>query len=1087
MLHVHTGRERLNKDKFLYEQIQGETLLIVPDQYTLQAERDAFFYLEKKGFLDLQVVGISRLGAMVLKEVGGGRRTLVNKQGRHMLLTKILQEENENLTVYRNYKDNVSLIEMANNFISELKQYNVSPSDLLEVADKMEDAGFIGRKLRDIHRIYQRYEELIAGKFTDTEDYIGLFAEKISQSQTIGRQTVWITGFDYFTPKNLEVIQQLRNTAKEVHIILTWDQGGTDQSLFAITGRIIEKLQPDKISQIGDEYLALRNPAIATLEQQLYAMPFKPSPLEEGITLISAANIYGEAETAACTVLQLVRDEGIRFRDILMICNDLETRGEICKRVFAEYGIPLFMDNKRDIMYSPVVRYIVSLLSVLAKGYRTEDVLGLLKTGLGPVSDEQIDDLQNYVIKYKIRGSGWKKPFEKGISDRSLGKDEAARRDAISKLEELRKTVIHPILEFGVLFKDGATVEERARILYEFLAGPAMIPQKIGALVEGQKQDGNLELAQETAQIWNIAMANLDQLVETLGTDKLSMETFCSLLSSGFEAVEVGVLPPTLDGIMLGTMQRTRSGWVKAMIVLGANDGVLPQEGNSDSILSNDEKTMLLESDIEICKADQIRMMEERLAIYRNLAKATDHLWISCAASDQQGAPIRPSSVFEKIRELFPGIPVEKDVLNRDDPMALVQSPQSTLRHLAQLLRQDLNGTPLPKEWEGVLDWYAVHDRPTLDFIAQGVLFNTKLPKIPKAQIDRLYKTDDNPDLSLSPSRLERFGRCPFAHFVRYGLRPLEEKPYEVGATEIGDIYHRCLMWVSQELSAKEGRWSAVTKEEVDSLVAQFMDREKDTFAEGILTGGNQQEYRIRRIQRVLGQAIWMMANQVRQGAIQSMGFEEEFGTGKKLRPIEVQLGEETVLIEGKIDRIDYLPDDRVQIIDYKSGTNTFDETEAVSGWKLQLMVYLRAAMEEQKQPAGVFYFHVKEPQVDASRISHEPGSPAFEAKLEDEIRKSFMLDGAVIDDPEIIRQLAGEDERTIPLKSEKSRYSQEAFMDFKRKVDEKIDVMCRELSQGNIDITPLKIKENTACKFCEYKGICMFDNRIEGCYYVLA
>ena len=218
-------------------------------------------------------------------------------------------------------------------------------------------------------------------------------------------------------------------------------------------------------------------------------------------------------------------------------------------------------------------------------------------------------------------------------------------------------------------------------------------------------------------------------------------------------------------------------------------------------------------------------MMEEKLAVYRNLAKATDHLWISCAASDQQGTLTRPSAIFEKIREIFPEIQVEKDVLNRDDTMALVQSPNPTLRHLAELLREARGGTPLPEQWLPVLHWYAVHDKAKLDFIVQGISFNTKLPRVPKEQIDRLYKLEETSDLSLSPSRLERFGRCPFAHFIRYGLRPQEETLYEVGATEIGDIYHRCLMWVSTELAKDGGHWETVTKEEVEDLVARFMDR----------------------------------------------------------------------------------------------------------------------------------------------------------------------------------------------------------------------------------------------------------------------
>ncbi len=1087
MLQIHYGRERLNKDKFLFEHIQGETLLIVPDQYTLQAERDAFFYLGKKGFMDLQVVGISRLGSIVLKEVGGGRDPLINKQGRHMLLTKIMVEENKNLAVYGNYRDNTAFIEMANNFISEMKQYNVSPNQLSQIVETIPKDGFLSRKLTDIHRLYHRYEELISGKYTDTEDYMGIFIDKISQSKTIGRQTVWISGFDSFTPKNIEVIQQLRLAAKEVHLVMTWDREGADRDLFRITETMMNKLQPDDTSQIGDECIEPKNPAIATLEAQLFAMPAKPSSLEEGITLVAAANIYGEGETAAGYILELVREKGLLYRDILVICNDLNTRGSIYKRVFAEYGIELFVDTKRDIMHSPAVNYILALLDILGKGYRTEDIFRLLKTGLSNVIDEEIEDLQNYGAKYKVRGSSWKKPFEKGISDRIFGVDEETRKAQISRIDGIREKVISPISAFGTTFKEAKTVEGRVRALYDYLSGPAMLPEKIETLLDQQTKEGRLELAQETGQIWNIAMDNLDQLVAILGDETLPMETFGKLLTAGFESVEVGILPPTLDGLMMGTMQRTRSGKVKAMVVLGANQGVLPQEKGPDTLLSEDEKMLLLENNIEICKVDQIRSMEENLAIYRNLTKATDYLWIGYAGSDDKGTSIRPSSIFEKIREIFPAIKVEKDVLNRNEPMDYIQAPDATLRHLTAALREAKAGAPLPKIWESVVEWYRENRSEQLDAMGRGLSFSTKLEPVPKDIINQLYKISEDTPLSLSPSRLEKFGRCPFAHFVRYGLRPEEGKPYQVGPIEMGDIYHRCLMQVSNRLTKGDSLWMTISKKEAENLVSEFMAQEKIEFGEGILASSKEQEYRSQRIQTVCNKAVWMMITHVRQGQIEAMEFEESFGRGQPLRPIEIQVGGEKVLIEGKIDRIDYLPDNRVKIIDYKSGTDAFSEIEATSGWKLQLMVYLRAAMEDTKQPAGVFYFHIQEPKVDGSLLPGNPKEIEFQDKLEDEIRKSFMMDGAMIDDPEIIAHIAGEDLRIIPLKSRKNLYSPEEFAAFQKQVDKKIASLCTELSNGNINISPLKIKENTACKYCEYNGICMFDNRMEGCYYVLA
>lgn len=634
---------------------------------------------------------------------------------------------------------------------------------------------------------------------------------------------------------------------------------------------------------------------------------------------------------------------------------------------------------------------------------------------------------------------------------------------------------------------------ERVRSLYDFLSGPCDLPAKIEKLISEQKRNLQLEQAQETAQIWNIAMENLDQLVEIIGDEKLSMETFGKLLTAGFEAVEVGILPPAQDGLMMGTMQRTRSGLVKAMVVMGANEGILPAEPDTDSILSEDEKVFLLEKGIELCKVDQIRGMEEKIAIYRNLSKATDYLWIGYAASDDKGASTRPSPIFEKLREIFPNLLIQKDVLNRYDPTDLIQAKDATLRHLTAALREAKGGAEFPAIWKQVLSWYAKNDKTQLALVQKGLSQNTKLKKVTKEQVDALYKKDADSPLTISPSRLERFARCPFAYFVRHGLRPAEETFYEVGPLEMGDLYHRCLMVISSALTKTgpitdpDSLWMTVTKEETDQMVAEFMDSEIAGFAEGILNSSKEQEYRTRRILDICKEAVWMMISHVRKGNIVSMKFEEEFGRGQSIAPIEIRVGEETVYIEGKIDRMDLLPGDRVKIIDYKSGSDSFSEAEATSGWKLQLMVYLRAAMEEKREPAGAFYFHISEPSVDAGAISADRNSQAFKDKVEDEIRKSFMMDGAMVSDPEVVEYIAGDDTRIVPLRSGKNLYTQTEFANFQGQVNAKIDKMCQELSDGNISISPLKIKENTACKYCDYKGICMFDNRMEGCYYILA
>lgn len=1092
MLEIHYGRERLNKEKFIFDQVRdasGKILLIVPDQYTLQAERDAFFYLNTNVLMDLEVLGISRLGGRILREAGGGKRRMINRLGRHMLLAMIMEELGPDLLFFRNRPDNNAFLEMANDFISGLKQYAVGPDALDRIVSELPEGGILARKLADVGKIYRKYEEGIQGKFTDTEDYMDLFISRAPQAESIRESDIWIYGFENFTPKNLRLIESIARTARSVHLVLAWDRGGPDEDLFRLTGHIMQKLPADRISQIGDEYREPRPAALRHLESQIFAFPEESCNETFGITLMEAANIYSEGESAAAHVLGLVREEGLAFRDILLICNDLDTRGGIYQRVFAEYGMDLFLDAKRPLTHHPLPGYVLSILSILGKQYRTEDVMRMLKSGFGPLAPWEAEILENYAIRYKIRGSRWKQPFEKGFADRQLGRDDAERASSMTRLEELRRRAIGPVLALGEALRKAGTGRGKAECLYRHLAGPGDIPPKITSLMKDQETRGDLEGAQISGQLWDVTMDILDQVVEILGEERLPMERFFQLVQAGYDAVEIGLLPPAMDGLLLGTMQRTRSGPVKALMVLGANEGILPADTSGGSLLSPDETEALENAGISLGKTGNIRDMEESLAIYRNLSKATMSLWVSCAASNEKGERIRPSGIFDKIRSIFPEVPARRDILSQGNPEDLVQARDATLRHLTAALRAAKGGAPLTPPWPEVLAWYEENEPALLAKIRQGLAFDGRQKPVSRETADSLFKRQGE-DLSLSPSRLERFGRCPFAHFVRYGMRPEDNRPYEVGPLEMGDIYHRCLMTVSGRLSQKtEGApgWEDATRDDTDRLVRHFMESEEAIFGEGILQTSGEQKYRAARMEGVCRQASWHMVEHVRKGKVLGMRFEEEFSRNADLRPIEIRAGGERVVIEGKIDRVDLLPGEKVKIIDYKSGTDAFSTREALSGWKLQLMVYLKAALEEGKrEPAGVFYFHVAEPRIDAASISRE-NPEAFRARIEEEIRKTFRMDGLMVDEPDVVESISGGDPLVAAATPGKGLVSRAEFDALLEQVEGKINEMCQRLVSGDISIFPMKMREETACKFCDYKSICMFDIQLEGCYYNLA
>ncbi len=1155
MLHIYYGRENLDKERFLFERIDqvlrqsaendaGERqkiLLLVPDQFTLQAERNAFFYLGLDGLMDLEVMSQSRLGFKVISEIGGSGKTPIDKYGRHMLLAKILTEENHQLEAFRGMNQRVSFIEMANNLISEMKQFNASTDDVRNILEETEATSILHRKLKDIHRIYERYEELIRGKYLDTEDYLNLFVSGISRSAFVRNSIIWINGFDYLTPKSLDIVGQLMLTASEVNVVLTADCSSgrgdcasapesRDRDLFDLTRDLMSRLKAlaaknglEYEEKPIDERFKLsegngpgeKTPELVHLEQELYAYPNIRVPAGNAVTLCQAANFYAEAETAAARIVRLIREEGFRYRDILVICNDMETRASVIKRVFADYGIEAFLDKKRDILHHPSVEFITALIDIAAKGWQHEDVFRMLKTNLTPLSMSACEELENYAVKYRIKGNRWKTDFTYGMH--------AFGEETLEKINQSRALVYEYITSFESRFKQTQTVRERTAAIYDFLKDEAKLPEGIEALMDYLIEENQLEYAEEASQIWSMIIAIFDQIVELIGEEELSAEEYGVILKSGFEAIEIGLLPPTIDQIMVGTMQRTRTGNIKALIVLGANDGLLPAAASSESLLNEDEKALLYGKGIEICKIDDLRLKEEKLGIYKTFSKPTRYLWIGYSASDLEGKESKPSILFDKIKKIYKGLEVEKDILNQEEPLLLIETPGSTLKHMTASFRDAMEGNPLSAEWEEAYRWYENCSEERLRPVKEGLLFSNRMEKIKKNLIQRLYNRDRSLELSLSPSRLERFSRCPFSHFINYGLRPDERRIFEIAGREIGDVYHQCFMKLSAALSIpglevtdSASPWMNVTRKRCQEMIDSFIEDAAQEYREGILVQGEEERYRSSRMKRVCGDAAWALIEHVQTGRIRNVFFESEFGraVGKQFPPIEVALGEETVYIEGKIDRVDILGGkeggDYVKIIDYKSGKERFDTEEAKAGWRLQLMLYLRAAtgavselsaravseagaLSEGYKPAGVFYFEIAEPLVDVTDISDEN----YTEKVKAERKKSFKLDGVVLDDQRIIESIAGEFSGfsdILPVKktkdgtyagtSERKLLKEEEFIELIAAVNKKVEDLCHELSDGSIEIKPKKVKDETACKFCLYKSICCFDLSFDGCTY---
>lgn len=1169
MLNIYYGGENIEKEKFIFEHIKGRSLLLVPDQFSLQAERDAFFYLDKTGLMDLAVVDFSALGHKILKEAGSPVPPLIDKYGRHMLLTRILEESDDALKIYKGVRGKNSFVERVNMLISEMKRSEVSVDMLREVSESLEDSSFLKYKLKDIVTLFSLYEEAIAGKYLDSEDYITFYGDKMLDSSLVAASDVWVYGFDTFTPKNMLVLERILKTARSLNIVMTWEdaaktppersakvdagdpsQSGDDvtgscrhiacgdagflaaddrEDLFSLTGFVIRNLV-EMAEDLNEEVTCQaitgsgRDNLWSKTLREISVSPEEPlQGKDPRITAVCTSNIYAEADRAAAYILQLVREHGYRFGDIVVVCNDTGLRSGVIRRTFVRWGIPVFIDQKRKVIQHPVVGFLLSLLEIIGNGYRDNAVMQLIKSGFLGFAEEEQDALENYVQQFKIRGTLWKKPFSR-MGDNYTAED-------LNSFNELRERVVSVIETARDHIGKYNTAGEKIKGLYGFLADDFMMEDRIEAIAKAQQEAGFLDGAAETAQSWNVICRIFDQIVETVGEERLSGRALRQIVEAGLAEMEIGIVPVNPDSVLVGTMQRTRVGRVKALLVLGANEGLLPLQKTDEGLLSEREKAVLEEMDLEFSRTEDMVKQEERLAIYRTLSQPEERLYVSCSRIDETGGELRPSAVFRELENFLQSRAESDDSVVLGDledgsVPEIAVSPKGAISYLTDAFREYLEDGKLDEDWLYAGLWYGSHEPEEMERIRRGMEFDNKQNALGGQLADALYRGDRRA-IEASASRLEKYSGCPFAHFISYGLRPEDLRVFEMGPREIGDIYHECIMKLSQRLTAGEdslqspdavpvaitdpdSRWMKITQEECREEIRRILQAETGTYREGLLASGRNESYRTERIVDICSRVAWAMIGQVRRGRIREMYFEQPFARGAQLPPIRVTAGEHEVLIKGKIDRMDVLEmaehedglERAVRIVDYKTGGDSVDVEHFRSGYKLQLMLYLKAATQKQEvKPAGVFLFKIREIDADADMKNIYPGREAMEERMED----AYKLEGIVLDDMDLIDAMdteIGGASKVLPIKYVKKNgtysgssggylFSREEFEELSAQVDLQVDRICREICDGKIDIRPKKEKKKdmegnykTSCKYCSYKSICMFDTAFPGCWY---
>jgi len=1066
-------------------------ILLVPEQYTLQAERDLIQKLQLRGIMQVEVLSFTRLAHRVFSEVGGLTRVMIDEQGKNMVLRRVINQNLNSLTIYKLAAKQAGFISKCGQVITDLKQYDVDVALLKEQHGIKSEDSVLGQKIHDIAIIYEAFNQYLLGRYIDMEDYMNLLIDKLGKSDYLRGSRIWLDNFATFSPQSLRIIEQLIPLAGELTITLTTSQSerSGDANLFVLSDAAYRKIHrmavklgvPERSIEVSGIETVIKSPELKHLEGQVYAFPFLTWDNDvSNIHIFAGANILSEVEYMAARMVALARDDGWRWREMAVICQDLSTYGPIIARVFREYQIPCFMDEKRDIIDHPIIQFVLSSLDIVQRGYRREDVCRCCKTGFTFLTPDESDELENYLLRYGIQGKRLKEDFAAGNADQ------------LAYYNNIRIKLIEPLLSLETNLEKAWDLAGITRALYEYLQ-ELDTAEKLADEIAAMHQRGWLDTMLESTQIWNIVMDTLDQLYTIMGDQPITLKEYRQMLEAGFLSYELGIIPTTIDQVLVGTVQRSISQDIRALFVLGVNDGILPGGRSEDSLLDEEEKSRLESLGIELGLSRDMKIAQENYLIYSALTKAKEEIWFSFALADSDGRALRPSLLLNRIRQIFKTLEPTSDLIeDRQTRLDSISTPGSTLKYLVQNLRQGDEGRPFDDFWWDVYQWYGEHQtwRLRRDIIVRGFNHRNQVGNLSPELTAKLYARP----FRTSVSRLEKYANCPFAHFVRYGMRPAERKTFEVSAPDIGDLFHGAFQNLAGKIAEQGITWQNLSRGQCDLLMDNVMDEMVPGHAEGVFTSTHRYRYLVNRLKRIGRRSAWTLTQHIQAGDFQPIGYEMRFGRGGELPAIEIELADgEKLYLEGWIDRADLYQGEEgsyVRVIDYKTGPKTFDLSDAYYGLSLQLLVYMKAFLGTNRhnpagllKPAGVFYFRVDDPAVKTdSQVLEE---------IEKQIVQKLRMDGLVLKDVNVIRAMDRELEGNssiIPVGLKKdgdfdaysSVLDEEEFNRLLGHVEMLLRQITEEIMHGQARIEPVMINQRKACDYCGYQTICQFDQLFE-------
>lgn len=918
-------------------------------------------------------------------------------------------------------------------------------------------------------------------------------------------------GFTGFTPIQNRLIQELMRVCEETIVTVTIGeeedpyQMDGEQKLFHLSKKTVADLvklaveaevtRGEDVFVKGGPNRFTEAPALCYLEQNLFRYQYEPYTEKQcEIRMFEALSPREEVHQTALYIRKLIREEGLTYRDIAVVIGDLEGYASYVETEFGQLEIPCFLDRTRGIVLNPMIEYIKSALQLYIRDFSYDTVFHFLRSGMADISREEIDELENYVIRTGARGyRTYSRLFTRKTEEMQQGsgqEDTERAEETLERLNRIRQQFADTveILHMAPRAKAGEYVDH----LYDFLE-QNQVQQKLLNYQQQFEQEGDLAKAREYAQIYRLVMDLLDQIYGLLGEEEISLQEFADILDAGFGEITVGTIPQNVDRIVVGDMERTRLKQVKVLFFLGVNDGNIPKNASKGGIISDMDREFLIESGTEMAPSPRQQMYIQRLYLYLNMTKPSERLYLSYAKVNSDGKGIRPSYLIDTVRKLFPQLAVEYPQ-NRSR-LEQIEGRQEGARYLAEELREYADGTLREEERQ---DFYLMYRAYEADPEGRDRLTAAAFRRYKESGLSRIVaRALYGRQLENSVSRLETYAACACRHFLQYGLSLQEREEFGFEVSDMGNVYHAVLENFAGKLAESGRTWWDFDENFATQAIKEAVEGYAATYGETVLYSSARNEYAITRMSRILTRTVLTLQQHLKQGSFQPDDYELSFRFAEDLDSIHVDLSEEEKMhLQGRIDRIDVSEDAEhvyVKVIDYKSGNKKFDLAALYYGLQLQLVVYMNAAMELESRkhpdkeivPAALLYYHIDDPTIETPvELTQE--------QINEEILTKLRMNGVVNSDPAVVERLdrfLQDKSKVIPVEKKKDGsfsarsgiLSREELHVVSAYVDTKIRQIGREILDGKIAANPYEKGNEEACTYCAYKKVCGFDGSIPG------